>query len=856
MKPGRVHPRWLGAMLLSGAGGLGLQLTWTRQLSLVVGHELPALLSVLTAFFGGLALGGWAWEQLLTRERFQPHWPARLELVIGGWALATLVVLGPVAGRVAGLLPASTTGAAQFLVTLPAVFLLLLPATLPMGATVPALFRCIPGAPAESSGRGLALLYAANTAGGVLGTWITVLWVQPKFGLRAAVLACALCHVFAAVLMLRTVPEAKTAAPVASAATSGGWPIRLQLLVTGALGIGLEIVANRALAPVLEGTVYTHAAILGVFLIATATGSALERARPTDSAAGPLGWLALTTVTAGHALIHVRELQEFLQRHLPAGPFGLFLGESLIALSVLGPPCLCMGSCLVRLLTESSRAGMGTGTALAWNTAGAALAGPLMGVLLLPMLGLRPLLWLLAAGYGTSMAWHRGTAGRTRSIMVGIATVLLGMGLPATLGIPDAAPGTRWVKWIHGASDSVGVAQSADGNRVLSVQGRFTLGGTASTNAAARQLLLPMLWHPAPQRALLLGVGTGISLGASAVDPSVKAVGVELLPEVIALQEWFQPHNTPSADSRCVSGDARRFLRQSRDHYDLIVGDLFHPARDGAGALYTREHFAAMRDHLAPGGLAIQWLPLYQLDATVLRSIVGAFLAEFPETHAWLLRPNLDTPVLGLAARNGAWAVRETDFTNRVAGRGVRRPRLQAAGLGSGESVWGSWLAGPRSLAAFAAGAAPSTDDRPSVVFQAPHLEVSTTNRPGTLLLELIDRFAGEGSEFPIAEVGGGWGRRLAAYRASRDAFLHGLAEDDLGNHGEAESFFLRSARLSPDFTLGYSHLLTRAMLRSQTDPPGTRRLLESLREARPEQPVAGQLLERLESALRRPPAR
>ena len=839
-------------MLLSGAGGLGLQLTWTRQLSLLVGHELPALLSVLTAFFGGLALGGWAWEKLLTRARFQPHWPARLELAIGGWALATVVVLGPIAGWVAGLLPANTTGVAQFLVTLPAVFLLLLPATVPMGATVPALLRGLHGRSADS-GRGLALLYAANTAGGVLGTWVTVLWVQPQFGLRAAVVACALCHVLAAALLWRSVPDATWDAPAATAATPGSWPIRLQLMVTGGLGIGLEIAANRALAPVLEGTVYTHAALLGVFLIATAMGSALERARPTDSAAGPLGWLALTTVTAGHALIHVREWQEFLRLHLPVSPLGLFLRESLIALSVLGPPCLCMGSCLVRLLTEARRTGMGTGTALAWNTAGAALAGPLMGVLLLPFLGLRHLLWLLAAGYGTAMAWHRGRAGRTRSMMVGIATVLLGLGMPATLGIPDAAPGTRWVNWIHGATESVGVAQSPDGNRVLSVQGRFTMGGTASTNAAARQMLLPMMWHPAPKQALLLGVGTGISLGATAVDPALKAVGVELLPEVLELQEWFRPHNSPSVDSQCVAGDARRFLRQSRVHYDLIIGDLFHPARDGAGALYTREHFAAMRDHLAPGGIAVQWLPLYQLDTAVLRTIVGAFIAEFPETHAWLLRPNLDTPVLGLAARNGPWAIRESDFTNRVPRGGPMRSRLQAAGLASGESVWGSWLAGPRSLAAFAAGATPSTDDRPSVVFQAPFLDSSPTNRPGTLLLEVIDRFAGEGSEFPVAETGGGWGRRLAAYRASRDAFLHGLAEDDLGNRTGAESSFLRSARLSPDFTLGYSHLLTRAMVRSQSDPEGTRRLLESLREARPEQPVAGQLLDRLESATRRP---
>ncbi len=855
MKSGGLHPRLLGAMLLSGAGGLGLQLTWTRQLSLVLGHELPALLSVLTAFFGGLALGGWAWERLLTRVRFQSHWPAGLELLIGGWALVTAMFLGPAAAGVVHLLPADATGTLQALVTLPSTWLLLLPATAAMGATVPALLRLLPeDAPGRSgSGRGLALLYAANTAGAVAGTWGAVLWLQPHLGLRATVGACAACHVAAAALLRHSTPSTSPSLQVTTTGTRTPWRVLGQLGVTGLLGIGLELVANRALAPILEGTVYTHAAILGVFLIATAIGSALESARATDSAAAPLGWLALTTLAAGHALLHVGDWNEFLHQHLPGGFRFLLLSESLIALTVLGAPCLCMGSCLVRLVTEARRAGIGPGTALAWNTAGAALAGPVIGTLLLPALGLRNTLWTVAAGYALTMIWHLGGSGRNRSLVIGTAFVALGIGLPADLGTPPPPPGSHWVAWGHGASESVGVSQSSDGHRTLSVQGRFTMGGTASTNAAARQLLLPMTWHPAPRRALLLGVGTGISFGATASDPSLTAVGVELLPEVLALKDWFRPHNEGVHGSRVIAADARRYLRQSHERFDLIVGDLFHPSRDGAGALYTREQFVSMRDHLAPGGIAVQWLPLYQLDARVLRSIVGAFLTAFPEAQGFLLRPTLDTPVLGLAAKNGVWTVREADFATRVSSGDALRRRLQAAGLASAESVWACWLAGPKTLTAFAAGGLTSTEDFPSVMFQAPKLVASGSARPGALLLELIDRFAGEGSEFPLDAPGGNWGRRLAASRSARDEYLRGLAEDDRGDKIAAEAAFLRSARLSPDFTLGYSQLLTRAMLRSKTDPSGTRRLLESLRDARPDQPVANQLLNRLE-ATERPP--
>ena len=83
-----------------------------------------------------------------------------------------------------------------------------------------------------------------------------------------------------------------------------------------------------------------------------------------------------------------------------------------------------------------------------------------------------------------------------------------------------------------------------------------------------------------------------------------------------------------------------------------------------------------------------------------LRSIVGAFLAEFPNAHGWLLRPNLDTPVLGLAGRRGAWS-----FAPGRIGARIRKPdsfqsRLHAAGLGGEDAVLGTWLAGPKSLEA------------------------------------------------------------------------------------------------------------------------------------------------------------
>src|SRR6185503_6912400 len=94
--------------------------------------------------------------------------------------------------------------------------------------------------------------------------------------------------------------------------------------------------------------------------------------------------------------------------------------------------------------------------------------------------------------------------------------------------------------------------------------------------------------------------------------------------------------------------DARRFVRATEERYDVIVADLFHPARDGAGLLYTHEHYRAVSSKLSEGGLFAQWLPLYQMSLETLRIITRSFVDVFPHTSAYLAHFNVESPVLGL----------------------------------------------------------------------------------------------------------------------------------------------------------------------------------------------------------------
>ena len=209
--------------------------------------------------------------------------------------------------------------------------------------------------------------------------------------------------------------------------------------------------------------------------------------------------------------------------------------------------------------------------------------------------------------------------------MLGFFAAIFVALLPATLAIGSALPVAERV-WRRakpgkvlgfsteerrqtilreGVSALVSVTTDADGHKALQVNRRFQMGGTRAAGER-RQAHLPLLLHSRPERALLLGVGTGITLGAVLEYPRLRADAVELLAEVIQILPEFATHNHfpyPPGQIAMHHADARRFVRRAKIFYDVIITDVFHPARDGTGLLYTTEHYQNVRKRLASGGI-------------------------------------------------------------------------------------------------------------------------------------------------------------------------------------------------------------------------------------------------------------
>jgi spermidine synthase len=300
---------------------------------------------------------------------------------------------------------------------------------------------------------------------------------------------------------------------------------------------------------------------------------------------------------------------------------------------------------------------------------------------------------------------------------------------------------------------------------------------------------------------------------------------------------------------RVIAADARRHVRASEQRYDVIVSDNFHPARSGSGALYTVEHFEAVRGRLEAGGLFCQWLPLHQLDLESLRSIVQSFLAAYPHGAAVLANNSLETPVLGLVGRGDERRFDAAAIRDRLA-RAPLPERLAGIGLEDELAVLGSFVAGPSALRRLAGNAAVNTDDRPVVAYRAPRLTYAPDSLPRDRLLLLLRELSGDlrPEELLRSTPDQSWTRRLAAYWAARDRFIASGRDvrpspsvtDMLAQVREP---LLSVLRISPDFRPAYDPLLSMATALAGSDASGARTLLTELTRIQPARGEATRVL-------------
>ncbi len=654
-------------LFVSGAVALVYEVVWQRQFALVFGSSAPATAAVLAAYFAGLGAGS------LLVGRTAPRWSrplrayALLEFSVGGGALLVAPFLAQFATAYPWLFRSLSGHPGLFVAAKTAfTFAAVLLPTFCMGGTLPLLGQFVDRG-RQRLGLTAGWLYVANTAGAGLGALAVPFLLLPRLGLTKTVWLCAATNgVLAATAWFldrrfASLPPGPAAAPENRPArrplkaAAAGSPVLVPALISGVTTFALQVLWNRAFAQVHENSMYSFSVIVAVVIFSLALGAQLARlglrrgVEPHRLIGG--AWvLAGLTVMAGPWLF--LQLSDGLG-YLPTSGGWAAQARHLVgfAVALLLPSMSLLGIGLPALMEQSGRApGAGAsrvlGRLLAVNVAGSVVGALAAGFLLPRWLGLwGGLFWvgalLVTAGLWLWPRW-------SRPVRQSRAGYLLAAGWLASLlliGPTDfprvslaAEQGERLLAVAEGTHGITAVVERP-GSRRLKLNNHYGLGGTASTGDERMQAHIPLLLHPAPRRVAFLGLGTGITAGGALFHPVEQITVLELVPEVVAASRtYFRSANRAVLDdprTRVVQDDARNFLRGSAERFDVIIGDLVVPWRQGEGALFTLEQFTAARRALAPGGLFCQWLPLFQLSDVEVNILTRTFLAVFPHAQVW-----------------------------------------------------------------------------------------------------------------------------------------------------------------------------------------------------------------------------
>jgi spermidine synthase len=216
-------------------------------------------------------------------------------------------------------------------------------------------------------------------------------------------------------------------------------------------------------------------------------------------------------------------------------------------------------------------------------------------------------------------------------------------------------------------------------------------------------------------------MGTGITAGAALFHPLERVTVCELIPEVAAAaRKYFSAYSNglfSDPRARIVLTDARNYLLGTRQRFDVIISDLFVPWHAGTTNLYSREHFAAVRDRLNDGGLFALWLPLYQLSEAEFAIIARTMLEVFPSVTMWRGDFLPATPVVALVGHDSPTilnlATVVTSVRMRAGGAEYREETAKAMMLlfyaGNLTEARGLFESSPI-----------NTDDRPEIEYSAP----------------------------------------------------------------------------------------------------------------------------------------
>ena len=684
----RINSIAYACLFASGMATLVYELIWFRYLTLVFGATLYALSAVLCAFMLGLAGGAWGMGRILAKGDGSKRlilWYGIFEGLIGLYALSFPLGLELLEKIYPLVLPSD--GQAGLMVHIMEFLLgtfLMLPATLLMGATLPLVSCWAVGNEKRQVFSKISLLYGWNTLGAVFGCLFTQFFAIQLWGVQGAIwfgvllnalvfLVCFVCgRIFYQVDQQHSSAKKKNNNYVADEDIGN---INLLVFVmfaySGMASLSSEILWTRILVFPMGTTLFSFALILATFLSGIAFGSLVAR-----RLLGESNWILkfiLIEISIGLVCIGILPLLENLTEwtsltdrffySIENSPEKTLFIRFLFAFGLMFVPTFGFGLLFplanhiysFRLQAVSKA----IGNVYSINTLGGVLGTILTPFVFIPLFGIRLSIYLIYAVLILFGIFVLAKYRKQNPVLI-LAVVLVVLIVGKTIFVPQIETGesgvhnlarleinvpedrVKLLDYKEGEFSTISVVEDTEsGARTIYLDGFSTATVSRSFSGSTYMQAMgfvPMVLHPEPKNVLVIGFGTGNTLGIASLFSNANVHGVEIDKNVLKFSKWFSDWNhdvLKRSNTKMFIQDGRAFLRWSKTRYDVIVMEPMSPLQAGVVNLYSKEFYDLALNHLKEDGILVQWLPLHLVGREDARSITQTFKNVFPESSVW-----------------------------------------------------------------------------------------------------------------------------------------------------------------------------------------------------------------------------
>lgn len=766
----RRHLLLLLAFSLSGAAALIYEVVWSKYLILMFGSTVQAQTIVLSTFMLGLAIGNKVGGSWANRQKYSLLKYAGIEFLIGIYALIFPSIYGicdDVFIRIgSGIVDKRTE---LWILKAGISTVILLPPTVLMGMTLPLILASVRSIRSVAgSSQAASVFYAVNSIGAVVGAGASGFVLIRQYGLELTLWMAGITNLLVGFIAIFIYSRARGEVNEQedlvkpSARDQRQWLTMVDtvVLLTGAVSMGMEILASRCLVLVFGASTISFSIVLIAFILGLgvagiiASSSFIKRQSAENITVGALILTFLALALGAGQLERWTLFYRYAMSGLAASPSGYILYlilNTFLSVIVIGIPAGILGLVLPVWMNEKAKseknAEQQIGKLLSFNTAGCVIGVLITGLWLMPRFGLRSTFLILASVLSASAVL---LLLKNRKFILSVLILaltfgahfhrlkedetwqyILSAGIFRMRNFEDAELKTEMQKRkqiykLLFYEDGTDATVSIETGRYKELTDQITLrvngkaDATSKGDLSTQYLLahLPMLANPNAKKVFVLGFGSGITAGALLGHPIEKITISENCTPVLRAGKFFIPWNRDVQHSSRVEifeEDARTILKLKQDRYDVIISEPSNPWMAGVGSVFSRQFYKLCASRLNPDGVMAQWFHVYEMDNEIISMVIRTFHSVYPCMEIW---DSQGGDIILLGAKK-PWNSSPESYSVGFKRDEVRADFLRI-GLASPEAVWARQLCSQSTAPYIVENGRVQTDEYPILEYDAP----------------------------------------------------------------------------------------------------------------------------------------